>query len=269
MRNFTLSVISLLITTISGPIAAQSFANFSEISIALKSDSTSKSVLMSNMLQNKAGDMSPIIGSASWIDNGKRLECRSLIAFDYGILPKMISPDMITKAQLILMPLFLKDQADENETQASKITVRRVLQPWQDSTANWSNQPLTYIPDEVISRIPKKKKDQALKINVTEIVKNMFRFGNNGFLICYSDSMTASASSSNWFASAKYENENVRPLLLITYNASFRPEYDQKLPALPLTARDKDELMQMYMRPEPVVVSPPVTTEPIKQKENN
>ena len=269
MRYFILSVITVLISVIFIPASAQSFASFSEVSITLKSDSTTKSVLMSNLLQNRAGDLSPIIGSATWIDNGRRLQCRSLIAFDYGILPKMISPESITKAQLILIPLQLKDQADENNSQTLRLSVRRVLQQWNDSTTTWENQPVSNSEDEVVVQANRKKKDPAIKINVTEMVKNMFRFGNNGFLLCYADSLHATTGSSHWYASAKYEIEKARPLLLISYSVPVRTDYNQNIPPLPLTARDRNELMQMYIRPEPVIVTPPPTAEPTKTKENN
>lgn len=61
--------------------------------ILLKADTTIKSVLISNLFVDRAGDQSPVIGAAAW-------QCRSLIAFDYGMLPVLIKPDQITNAQL-------------------------------------------------------------------------------------------------------------------------------------------------------------------------
>lgn len=158
MRKTVLPLISLLVISVSAQVSAQSFASFSEVSIVLRSDSTTKSVLMSDLLQDRIGDLSPIIGSASWTDKGKRLQCRSLLSFDYGLLPQLINPDNITKAELVLMPLQLKDQAGENEIQPVKLTVRRVVQQWEDSATNWLNQPLSNTGDQVIARVPRKKK---------------------------------------------------------------------------------------------------------------
>ena len=259
MRNSLLPFFSLLFT---GQLAAQSFASYSDVSILLKSDTNTKSVLLSDLLENRVGDLSPIIGSSSWIDKGKRFQCRSLLSFQYGLLPSMINAEMITNAQLVLIPLQIKDQATENESEELRLTVRRVVQRWEDSTTSWVNQPKANKDDEVVKRISSKKKFQPIKINVTEIVKNMFRYGNKGFLICYSDSLRDTKSSSHWFASARYEDELARPVLYITYSMPLRNQIIQyNPPPLPMTALDRAELMQMYIRPEPVIITAP--TNPI------
>jgi hypothetical protein len=258
MRKSILPFVSLLFA---GQLAAQSFASFSDVSILLRSDTNTKSVLISDLLENRVGDLSPIIGSSSWIDKGKRFQCRSLLSFQYGLLPAMINADMITNAQLILIPLQIKDQATENESGALKLTVRRVVQRWQDSTTSWVTQPKANMDDEVVKKISSKKRMQPIKINVTEIVKNMFRYGNHGFLICYSDSLNDTKSSSHWFASARYDDENARPVLYITYSLPVRNQpFQFNPPPLPLTAQDRNELLQMYIRPEPVIATPPIKT---------
>jgi len=264
MRNFTLSFISLLFNMISTPLAAQSFASTLDMAVLLTSDSTAKSVLISDLLSNKPGGLSPIIGSGAWVDNGRLVQCRSLLAFNYGTLPKMIRPDMITKAQLVLMPLRVQGQADENQSQVQRLTVRRVLQPWEDSAVTWENQPATNKADEVRVRIQPKKKDQPLMINVTEMVRKMFRLGNNGFMLAYGDSIKTAAGSSHWFASTKYQYVNDRPLLLISYFIENGPGNKQAIapfPDLPLTANDRKELFDMYVKPGPEIVTPPA---PIK-----
>ncbi len=269
MRNFTLFFVSFFFAA---RLAAQSFASYSDISILLKSDTNTKSVLMSDLLENRIGDLSPIIGSSSWVDKGKRFQCRSLLSFQYGLLPTMLNADMITNAQLVLIPLQMKDQATENESGPLKLTVRRVVQRWQDSTTSWMNQPKAIIDDQVVKKISTKKRVQPIEINVTEIVKNMFRYGNHGFLICYGDSLQDTKSSSHWFASARYEDENVRPVLYITYSLPIRNQFNQgNPPPIPLTAHDRNELMQMYIRPESVAVTPTVQPEPVpvKPKEDN
>lgn len=266
MRSSTLTSAAFVISIISAGISAHS----QDLSIVLRADSTSKSVLVSNLLENRAGDQSPIMGTATWLDNGKQIQCRSLLAFDYGILPKIIKPEQITGAQLILNPMQLNTPNDGNENQSSKFIVRRVLQHWEDSLTSWINQPQANITDEVEKSVPGKKKDRSVKIDVTKMVKEMFLTGNNGFMIRYEDSMDKTSSFSQWFASAKNENENMRPVLIISFAA---PHYvsqytDQKYLPLPITAKDRDELMQMYFRPEPVITAPvtTVSTEPIKNE---
>ena len=59
----------LSITIFSAQVSAQSFAGFSEVSIILKADSSAKSVLVSNLFEDRAGDQSPFIGTAAWLDS--------------------------------------------------------------------------------------------------------------------------------------------------------------------------------------------------------
>ena len=81
---------------------------YSEMFILLKADTTTKSVLVSNLFVDRAGNQSPVIGADAWFDNGKHLQCRLLIAFDYGMLPVLIKPDQITNTQLVLNPVELE-----------------------------------------------------------------------------------------------------------------------------------------------------------------
>ncbi len=251
----------LFITIFSAPVSAQALAGFSAISIVLKADSTTKSVLVSNLYEDRAGDQSPFIGTAAWLDSGKQMHCRSFLSFNYSILPTMISPAQITSAYLVLNPLQLGNAVANNENQSPKFMVSRVIQPWEDSNTTWMHQPSFVTDDQVIKQIAPKKKDRTLKIDVTRIVRKMFEQGNNGFMISYKDSVEKAAFVSQWFASAKNENVNIRPQLVINYEVAYQRQY-YKLPDLPLTAEDRAEIMKNYFRPEPVIVSPP--TEPVK-----
>ena len=268
MKNSTkpLVAVALLIFITSVQSFAQPLTAYSDMSVWLKADTTSKSVLVSNLFEDRAGDQSPIIGAAAWFDKGKQLQCRSLLAFDYGILPRLIKPEQITSAQLILNPVQLENTEDDVENQKSKFIIRRVLQPWEDSLTTWINQPLSNSGNEVTKMISPKKKDRTVKIDVTKMVKDMFLFGNNGFMICHQDSLEKTASFSQWFASAKNENQNIRPVLIINYALQYNAaQYqNQKIPALPLTVKDRNELMQMYFRPETETSGP--VKEPVKDE---
>jgi hypothetical protein len=197
------------------------------------------------------------------------LQCRSLLSFNYGLLPKVIRAEQIVKAQLILNPLQINGALDYNDKQFSKFVVQRVLEPWEDSLATWSNQPQTDFNNKVIKQINPKKKD---KIDVTEMVKNMFLHGNNGFMIRYEDSLAGASSFSHWFASVKNENAELRPLLIITLGYPLYPYISSKeiIQPLPMTLRDKQEMMENYFRPEPVIITPAEEVKPpIKNKEDN
>lgn len=266
--KITSTILSVTLSIfISSAVTAQSFSSYSDFSIILKADSNSRSVLLSNLLETQPGNQSPIIGTAAWTDLGRKLQCRSLLSFDYGVLPKVIDAEKISKAELILVPLQINSTIDNSDKQFSKFMVQRVVEQWEDSLTTWSNQPLADIKGEVTKQINPKKKNKLVKIDVTDMVKNMFLLGNNGFLIRYEDSLSAAASFSHWFASAKNENEDLRPLLVITLEYHLPPNTfaNETMRPLPLTASDRDKIMQNYIRPEPVAVTPPVPVkEPIK-----
>ena len=264
----TILSVSFILSIIS--VSAQSYSSYSDFTLILKADSNSRSVLLTNLLETKPGNQSPIIGAAAWTDLGKQLQCRSLLSFNYGVLPDVISADKIAKAELILVPLQINSTIDNSDKQYSKFMVQRIVEKWDDSLATWSNQPLADGKGEVTKQINPKKKDKLVSVNVTEIVKNMFLLGNNGFLIKYGDSLSAAASFSHWFASTKIEEEDLRPLLVITFEYHLPPNTfeNESMRALPLTDSDRNKLMQNYVRPEPLIVTPPEVVRPsVKNKE--
>jgi hypothetical protein len=217
MRYSSFIFSPLFFSFITLQLAAQPITEYVDISILLKADSTSKSVVVSNIRENWAGDMSPFIGAGSWFENGKQVQCRSLLAFDYENIPKEYTPEMITKAYLILNPLKLNTPNEWEEKQFSKFSIYRVLQPWQDNLTSWENQPLAGKNEDPGIMIPLRPKDRNIKIDVTKLVKKMFLEGNNGFLISIGDSLENSNSASQWFASTRNMDENLRPFLIINY----------------------------------------------------
>lgn len=226
MQNYTKLVtlsLGLFVTTV---VSAQIYSGFSNASITLKADSTTRSALITNLLADRAGDMSPIIGTAAWAENNKKMECRSLIAFDYGILPKLLKPEQITEAQLILRPVEFNTVESINGVSLPKFHVQRIVEPWEDSLTSWLTQPASEITDEAIKQLDVFRKRKNIKIDVTEIVKNMFRYGNNGFMIRNEDSLETAVFISQWFASAKNEDEKLRPELIIRWSSSVVDHYN-------------------------------------------
>lgn len=262
MKNTSTLLTASLVVLVSLSVSAQTYTGFSDRSIVLKSDTTTKSVLISNLLEDRVGDISPIIGAAAWAENNKKLQCRSLLYFDYGILPMLITPEQITQAKLILRPVEMNTVEQPDLLQSKEFVVRRVLEPWEDSMTSWITQPPSNPDDEAIKNIPVEKRGKTVRIDVTEIVQNMFRFGNNGFLISYKDSLVSESFLSHWFASAHYENKKMRPELLISYSAPtfvYTPFDNWPIYRGFTPTRSVLELMQQYPMQQPVITNPPPT----------
>ena len=134
---------------------------------------------------------------------------------------------------------------------------------------SWLNQPVSDPNDEVIRLIPEKKKYRKVWIDVTEIVQNMFRYGNNGFMISFADSLESSTFLSQWFASAKYEDEKLRPELQIrwSYPVNYKnvdiAELSRMPPIRTVLSPSQQVVSQPYYQ-APVQQTPPPAPGPIK-----
>jgi hypothetical protein len=243
----------------------------------LRSDIPAKSVLLSNLLADSVGDMSPVICSANWIESGKQLECRSLLKFNYTFLPEIIidDPSLIISAELILYPLqMVFSQTDIDKP--ARFVVRRVAENWEDTATTWQHQPTADSSLQVNKFIKVKNKNDIVSIDVTKLVLKMLRKGNNGFLISQEDTDQESLASGQFFASPKFGFEELRPLLVINYrrmldpSIAFRYWNDMNPGGRINNYRGMQPQSQSYPVMEPVrapdnaPTPQPITTHPIK-----
>jgi len=187
------------------------------LQIVLESDSSTKSVLVSTIQEDKAGDMSPVIGAANWTDKGKELKCRSLLEFDFNLLPVEIraNPALILLAELVLYPLATEFAVDD-QSKKSVFTIRQVSEPWDDSTTRWTNQPMANPQNQLEVKIDSKNKNSPVRIDITNMVLgNILKEKNNGFMILYDEKPHKTVAAGQLFASPKNENPAIRPQLVI------------------------------------------------------
>lgn len=227
----------LLVTGMIGSLPAQqSFASYRQYSVNITSDSNARTVILSNLLEDKPGGNPAYIGAARWTEDNRDLECRSLLAFDFQSLGLIIKPDQLVNAQLVLTPIHLNKASDNPLSFEYKIMVKRIAQTWEDTSVTWLKQPLTDEKNIALKKISQDKMNKPVKINVTEQVKNMLRYGNNGFMINYQEGTPAGEAIGQWFASSTCEDKEKRPVLLLDLllpdtGAPVRPD-PSPLPAL-------------------------------------
>ncbi|MGH2552617.1 MAG: DNRLRE domain-containing protein [Chitinophagaceae bacterium] len=265
----------LLILFTTATRAQYYYGDYINQTVILRSDLPSKSVLVSNLLADRVGDMSPVIGAANWVDSGRQLECRSLIKFNYVFLPDIIleDPSLITTAELILTPVS-SIFADDDRNKPGRILVRRIVDNWEDSSTMWINQPLADSIAQVRKTIKVKNKEKQISVDVTKLVKSMLRNGNNGFMICPEKEKDELMASGQLFISPKNEDEELRPLLVINYRRMFDHSISFKYWNDMSTAKDyyftgmqpRSGANYPVMEPvrEPVSVPPPANTNPVK-----
>lgn len=240
MKKHWLPVLLMFGSILPQTVIAQRLSETSSFSLVLRADSTSRSAMLTNRYPEQSGSGSMIIGSAAWDNKGQLEKCHSLLLFDYGNLPRIIKPEWITNAELILVPVTLKDEEPVSET-SHRFAVRRILQAWQDSLVNWDKQPAASTDDQVVIKLNRRKKNQLINLNVTSIVKNMFKHGNYGFILSGEDTLQGQEAYKDWFASARIDNENLRPALVITYSFPLEYSGDRSILAQSIHARDRNQ----------------------------
>ncbi len=271
MKQKLLPLFFALLSVASFSSATAQFAlqNYSRGSVTIRSDYPPKSVLVSSISADKAGDMSSIIGAASWqSDSGRQLQCRSLLKFNDLFIPQSIinDPSLILSAELILSPIQVIDnQNDLNKT--SRFIVRRVLYNWEDTSTKWTNQPEADSAMQVTEYLKKRQKNKLVSVDVTGLVMDMLRYGNNGFMICHEPSTAPNMTLSQWFASPKNEDADKRPLLVINYkrmqNFSLTGRKETDIDALKRQL-DSEELVRQQAQASSAPVAEPVKTNPVK-----
>jgi hypothetical protein len=194
-----------------------------EQSFIIPSDSTSQSVLISDLMADQSGYQSPIIGTGAWSDVGKDIQAKSLLFFNVKQYAADLKAADIVRVDLILLPVNI--EKNDEVIHFPRIAVRRVIQPWEDSATTWKNQPDVSLSDEVSYTLSSLKKTNYYKINITRLFRNMLRFGNYGFQISYPENKETVEPFSRWFASPKSEEPNLRPFLLITIYAQTQNYY--------------------------------------------
>jgi len=102
------------------------------------------------------------------------------------------------------------------ENADNKGWVKRVLSPWEEMTINWGNQPATTdINQAEISGTTTRFDEIITDIDVTQLVQDMLDSNEiNGFSL---QLQKESIYRSVFFATSEYEDESLRPMLVIEY----------------------------------------------------
>lgn len=199
------------------------FTTTNTFRFVLDTDPSTKSVMVSNVIADKAGVMSPILGAASWKDNGKDLACRSLLEFDFNKLPIEVrqNPSLIQSAELVLYPINVDFEENDKE-KPSFFYVRQVIEKWIDSTTKWNNQPITDSLNQASVLIAGENKNFPANIDVTAIVKKMIKKENNGFMLFHNNAFNELLAAGQIFGSPKNKDSGIRPQLIIYFEMTKR-----------------------------------------------
>ena len=151
---------------------------------------------------------------------GNIMKSRSLLQFD---LPKTMPVENIHKAYLSIYwngydksgHNRLHGEGGKQQYINSDVIVKRVLKEWSEKMVTWNNQPKTTEENSVIIPAPKNDKDDFLNIDVTNLVKDMLLYENNGFMLQLKNEVPYQIL---YYATSENGNLEHRPKLEITYS---------------------------------------------------
>jgi hypothetical protein len=165
---------------------------------------------------NAANAGSNAIPAAAWTNSGQSSNLRSCIKFDFsGIAPTAV----IDSAILYLYADPTPDNGnlvDAMFGQNNACYIRRITSPWVLPTYfTWVNQPVTTTTNQAVIPQSNGAFENSI-INVTNLVKDMRTFGNNGFQI---ELQTEVIYNSRQYASSfDAGNAALRPKLMIYFH---------------------------------------------------
>jgi hypothetical protein len=152
---------------------------------------------------------------AAWTHGGAPENNRTYIKFDQSAIP---SSATIVSAKLTLFstlnPL-AGNFVDAHYGTNNSCFVQRITAPWTSATINWNSQPSTTAQNQVTLPHATYSFENAIDIDVTQIVKDMQTSGNNGFAIKLQNEVTY--NSRQYYSSFTTTSPNNRPKLVIDY----------------------------------------------------
>ena len=125
----------------------------------------------------------PDLSACTWTKGGVRVDVRSIVQFDLGSIP---SNATIVSAKLTLYstPDPLEGNlVDANSGADNSMYISKVASAWDPVTANWTNQPLFSISNEVLVPHTDLPFFDLVDIDVKDLVSSMVSGPNYGFMI--------------------------------------------------------------------------------------
>ncbi|MEW6772888.1 MAG: DNRLRE domain-containing protein [Bacteroidota bacterium] len=151
---------------------------------------------------------------------------RALIGFNLSTIPANAS---IISAALNLYALGPYGTLPGHTGSANSSYIRRVIQPWNEYTVTWNNQPSTTILNQVTLAQSLSSNQDYTNIPVTNLVIDMINnpTTSDGFML---QLINESPSNALLFASKDNGNSNLIPTLVISYSVPCTSQTDTLLP---------------------------------------
>jgi hypothetical protein len=189
-----------------------SSALFSQGTIVLQPDPAAgkdASIFNLNSLANYGTDVDFI--ASQWDYSGEPGTVRSLIQFDLSSVPK---GNIVVDARLSLY--YNNESTTPGQAGNNAAYLRRIIQPWDESTVAWNGQPFYTTDNEVLIPASAFPDQDFESIDVTNLVQDMVENQANSFGFMFM-LQTEQGLNSMKFYSSDGANPDERPRLEITY----------------------------------------------------
>jgi len=151
---------------------------------------------------------------AAWTHFGAPENARAFIKFDYKDVP---ANAVLISAKLSLYAIPVPGSGnfiDAHSGPTNSFTIRRITSDLNMPQINWNNQPTTTNQNQVIVPQSTSSHQDNIGIDVTNIVKDMFVSGNNGFFMQLQNETIYNIRQ---YCSSYYTDADKRPKLVLQY----------------------------------------------------
>jgi PKD repeat protein len=160
--------------------------------------------------------------ASSWTVQGEPFTHRSLIAFDLSGIPEG-SVILDAKLSLYANPNTPQSHNHSQLSGSNEAFLERVVEPWNDLTVTWNNQPNTSSENQVWLHPSNYELEDYTDIDVTGLMNDIFHDPESNFGMMIS-LKTEVYYRSLVFASSNHENPEKRPKLVILYDECPLPD---------------------------------------------
>jgi Domain of unknown function DUF11 len=151
----------------------------------------------------------------AWTQNGILNVKRNYLKFDLSSIPQNAVIDSAYLSLYFGQKLIDLNPIFSGHTGENQLEIQRVLEDWSENTINWNNKPPTSPANLLI--VPKftDLKQNYLNLKVTNLVSDMIKNGNFGFMIKHQVEEPYKITA---FATSESINASIRPKLNVYYH---------------------------------------------------
>lgn len=172
---------------------------------------------ISKIVPDKNYGDSPEMHLYAWTQGGILNINRIAIEFDLSAIPSNVTIDSAFIGLYFDPTSTYRAINPEDNYGDDAFVIERIIEPWQENTITWNNQPATttdnqvYVPDDPNDR------EKNFMINVTQLVKDSREKPDSsyGFMVKYADE---SIYKITYFTSSEYPDKSKRPMLKVYFH---------------------------------------------------